>query len=224
MALTTDDFSGAVFPPDFVWGAATSSYQIEGSRDLHGKGDSLWDRFTATAGTIEDGSHGDIACDHYIRWRDDIAVLSELGLSSYRFSISWPRILPGGTGAVNQAGLDFYSRLVDELLENDIAPNVTLYHWDLPQVLQDRGGWPDRMIVDAFVDYADIVSCHLGDRVMMWATLNEPWVAAKLGYEFGVHAPGLHDRLLALNAAHNLLVAHGQAVPVIRANLSLIHI
>lgn len=206
------------FPDGFIWGAATSSYQIEGGWDLHGKGESIWDRFTHTPGKIEDGATGEIACNHYNRWRDDIALLKLLGLSSYRFSISWPRILPQGTGSINQAGLDFYSRLVDELLEQDITPNATLYHWDLPQALEDRGGWPDRMIVDAFVDYAEIVSRHLGDRVKMWATLNEPWVVAKMGYEWGIHAPGHRDRLLAVNAAHHLLVAHGQSVPVIREN------
>lgn len=210
--------SEAVFPEDFLWGAATSSYQIEGAWNTHGKGESIWDRFANTPGKIEDGTNGNIACDHYVRWRDDIALLSSLGLASYRFSICWPRILPNGTGAVNQAGLDFYSRLVDELVEQGIAPNVTLYHWDLPQVLEDRGGWPDRMIVEAFVEYADIVSRCLGDRVKMWATINEPWVIAKLGYEWGVHAPGHRDRMLAVNAAHHLLLAHGKAVPVIHEN------
>lgn len=207
-----------VFPEGFFWGAATSSYQIEGAWDLHGKGESIWDRFSSTPGKIEDRSTGQVACDHYVRWRDDIDLLKTLGVSSYRFSISWPRILPAGTGEVNQNGLDFYSRLVDELLENNITPNVTLYHWDLPQVLEERGGWPERMIVDLFVEYADVVTRNLGDRVKIWATINEPWVVAKLGYEFGVHAPGYRDRLLAVKAAHHLLLAHGKAVPVIRGN------
>jgi beta-glucosidase len=206
------------FPEKFIWGAATSSYQIEGAWDLHGKGESIWDRFSNTTGKIEDRSTGQVACDHYVRWQDDVALLKTLGLSSYRFSISWPRILPSGTGKVNQTGLDFYSRLVDELLENNITPNATLYHWDLPQVLEERGGWPSRMIVDIFVEYVDVVTRYLGDRVKMWATINEPWVVAKLGYEFGNHAPGHRDRLMAVNAAHHLLLAHGKAVPVIREN------
>ncbi len=208
----------AEFPEGFLWGAATSSYQIEGAWDLHGKGESIWDRFVNTPGKIEDGSTGAVACDHYGHWRDDVALLSDMGLTSYRFSIAWPRILPAGTGTVNQAGLDFYSRLVDELLENGIAPNVTLYHWDLPQLLEDQGGWPDRMIVDAYVEYARVISRHLGDRVKMWATLNEPWVSATMGYEWGVHAPGRQDRTAAVYAAHHLLLAHGRAVPVIREN------
>jgi len=206
------------FPEGFLWGAATSAYQVEGGCDLHGKGESIWDRFSATPGKITDGSSGAVACDHYLRWRDDVDLLADLGLQSYRFSISWPRILPEGTGAVNQAGLDFYSRLVDALLERGITPNATLYHWDLPQVLQERGGWPDRMIIDAFVEYAGVITRHLGDRVKMWATLNEPWVVAKMGYEWGVHAPGVRDHLASANAAHHTLLAHGRAVPVIREN------
>lgn len=218
MSFKANGSTDMIFPSNFLWGAATSSYQIEGAWDSHGKGESIWDRFANTPGKIFDGTSGADACDHYARWQDDIALLVSLGLESYRFSIAWPRILPEGTGAVNQAGLDFYSRLVDKLLEAGIVPHATLYHWDLPQVLQDRGGWPERMIVDAFVNYADIVSSHLGDRVKMWATINEPWVVAKLGHEWGVHAPGHTDRLLAVNAAHHTLVAHGKAVPVIRAN------
>ena len=218
MAAVSDVSPAAAFPQGFLWGTATSSYQIEGAWDLHSKSESIWDRFANTPGKIEDGTSGAVACDHYIKWRDDIALLKTLGVSSYRFSISWPRILPAGTGAVNQAGLDFYSRLVDELLEHGIVPNVTLYHWDLPQILEDRGGWPDRFIVDAFVEYAGTVSQHIGDRVKMWATINEPWVVAKMGYEWGIHAPGHRDRLMAVKAAHHLLLAHGQAVPLIREN------
>ena len=165
------------FPSDFVWGAATSSYQIEGAWNEDGKGESIWDRFTHTPGKIEDGSTGDVACDHYHRWRDDVALLRDLNLDAYRFSIAWPRILPAGDDAtVNQKGLDFYSRLVDGLLEAGITPFVTLYHWDLPQALQDRGGWPARQTAEAFVRYADIVSAHLGDRVKHWITHNRALV------------------------------------------------
>ena len=210
--------SSATFPEGFLWGAATSSYQIEGAWQADGKGESIWDRFTHTPGKIEDATTGDVANNHYEHWESDIALMSQLGLHSYRFSIAWPRILPDGRGRVNQAGLDFYSRLVDSLLEAGIAPNATLYHWDLPQALQDAGGWPERSTVDAFVEYADVVTRRLGDRVPMWATFNEPWVIAILGHELGVHAPGHHSQAEAVRAAHHLLLAHGQALPVIRAN------
>ncbi|GAI06788.1 unnamed protein product [marine sediment metagenome] len=158
------------FPDDFVWGAATSAYQIEGAWDEDGKGESIWDHFCHTTGTIEDGSTGDVACDHYHRWPEDITLMKELGLKAYRFSVSWPRILPAGRGKVNQAGLDFYSRLVDGLLEAGIEPFLTLYHWDLPQSLQDEGGWAARSTAEAFVEYADVLSRHLGDRVKHWIT------------------------------------------------------
>ncbi len=206
------------FPEGFVWGTATSSYQIEGAWDEDGKGESIWDRFSHTAGTIEDGSSGDVACDHYHRWPEDVALIKSLGIQAYRFSISWPRILPTGRGKVNQAGLDFYSRLVDGLLEAGIAPCVTLYHWDLPQPLQDEGGWPVRPTAEAFADYADVVSRHLGDRVKCWMTHNEPWVAAFVGHAEGRHAPGIRDWPSALRASHHLLLSHGWAVPVIRRN------
>ncbi len=206
------------FPTDFVWGAATASYQIEGAWDEDGKGESIWDRFSHTPGKVLDGDTGDVACDHYHRWIDDVALMKELGLDAYRFSISWPRILPSGSGVVNQPGVDFYDNLVDALLEAGIEPYVTLYHWDLPQALQDQGGWPNRMIVDAFVEYTDIVSRTLGDRVTHWITLNEPWVSAFVGYRDGRHAPGLADLNQAIAAAHNLLVSHGEAVPIIRQN------
>lgn len=207
------------FPKDFVWGVATSSYQIEGAWQTDGKSESIWDRFSHTPGKISDGTTGDDACQHYERWPEDIALMRALGVQSYRFSIAWPRILPHGRGPTNQPGLDFYSRLVDGLLEAGIAPHVTLYHWDLPQVLQDEGGWPERPIVDAFVEYADVVTRYLGDRVRMWTTFNEPWVIARLGYEFGVHAPGHQSQREAVRAGHHVLLAHGTAVPVIRANV-----
>ena len=206
------------FPTGFVWGAATSSYQIEGAVQEDGRGESIWDRFAHTPGKIADGSTGDVACDHYHRWREDIGLMKELGLHAYRFSIAWPRILPAGRGAVNQAGLDFYSRLVDGLLAAGITPFATLYHWDLPQALQDAGGWPVRATAEAFVEYADITSRALGDRVKNWITHNEPWCASLLSYQIGEHAPGWQDWPAALAAAHHLLLSHGWAVPVLRQN------
>ncbi len=208
----------ARFPDGFRWGAATASYQIEGAWDQDGKGESIWDRFSHTPGKIEGGDTGDVACDHYHRWREDLALMQELNLDAYRFSISWPRLLPAGRGRVNRAGLDFYSRLVDGLLEAGIEPFVTLYHWDLPQALQDWGGWPARDTAKAFVEYTDLASRALGDRVQHWMTLNEPQVVAVLGYKKGLHAPGLTDTGQALATAHHLLLAHGWAVPVLRAN------
>jgi beta-glucosidase len=207
-----------IFPQGFLWGAATASYQIEGAWDKDGKGESIWDRFSHTPGKIRNGDTGDVACDHYHLWRTDLQLMKELGLKAYRFSLSWPRILPTGRGKVNQAGLDFYSRLVDGLLAADILPFATLYHWDLPQSLQDEGGWPARSTAEAFVEYADLVSRHLGDRVHHWMTHNEPSVAAFEGYWEGGHAPGIQDRLAALAAAHHLLLSHGWSVPVIRRN------
>jgi len=208
----------ASFPADFIWGVATAAYQIEGAWDEDGKGESIWDRFSHTPGKIAHGDTGDVACDHYHRWREDVALMKELGLHAYRFSISWPRLLPEGRGRVNAAGLDFYSRLVDALLEAEIEPFITLYHWDLPQALQDRGGWPERATAEAFVEYADLVTRKLGDRVKHWITLNEPFVSAFVGYLEGRHAPGHSDLDEALAAAHHLLLAHGWAVPTIRRN------
>jgi beta-glucosidase len=208
------------FPPGFLWGIATAAYQIEGAWNEDGKGESIWDRFSHTPGQIENGDTGDIACDHYHRWREDVALMRRLGVQAYRFSISWPRVLPAGRGAVNQAGLDFYDRLVDALLEAGIQPFVTLYHWDLPQALQDLGGWGERDVCGWFADYAALMACRLGDRVRHWATFNEPWVAAFVGYRDGRHAPGLKDEKLALQAAHHLLVAHGLATQAIRAAAS----
>ena len=206
------------FPSRFVWGAATASYQIEGAWDEGGKGESIWDRFSHTPGHVVNGDMGDVACDHYHRWHEDVALMSGLGLKAYRFSVAWPRILPAGRGAVNPSGIDFYSRLVDALLDAGIVPFATLYHWDLPQALQDAGGWPARMIVDAFCQYAAIVSQALGDRVRHWITLNEPWVSAFVGYRDGRHAPGHTELGEALAAAHHLLLAHGQGLKVIREN------
>jgi len=206
------------FPAQFLWGSATSSYQIEGAYNEDGRGESIWDRFAKTPGKIIDGSNGDVACDHYHRWRDDLVLMKELGLQAYRFSIAWPRILPEGRGRINQQGLDFYSRLVDGLLELDIQPFATLYHWDLPQILEDQGGWPARATAEAFVEYADIVSRTLGDRVKYWITHNEPWCASILSYKIGEHAPGRQEWPAALAASHHLLLSHGWTVPVLRQN------
>ncbi|MBN2146325.1 MAG: beta-glucosidase [Anaerolineales bacterium] len=206
------------FPPGFYWGAATSAYQIEGGWNADGKGESIWDRFAHTPGKIIDQTTGDVACDHYHHWVEDVQLMRELGLNAYRFSINWPRILPNGRGSINQAGLAYYSRLVDALLDAGITPFVTLYHWDLPQALQEQGGWPARHTAEIFVEYADVVSRHLGDRVKHWMTHNEPSVVAFNGHADGVHAPGLKDNSLVLPVAHHLLLSHGWAVPVIRQN------
>jgi len=204
------------FPEGFLWGAATASYQIEGAWQEDGKGESIWDRFSHTPGKIDNGDTGDIAADHYHRWQADIDLMADLGLKAYRFSVAWPRILPQGYGKVETRGLDFYNRLVDGLLAADIEPWATLYHWDLPQALQDRGGWPARDTAKAFADYAEVVARSLGDRVKHWMTLNEPWVSSMLGYDHGIHAPGHTDREEATCAAHHLLLGHGWAVPLIR--------
>jgi beta-glucosidase len=204
------------FPPDFLFGAATSAYQIEGSPLADGAGPSIWHRFSHTPGHTNDGETGDVACDHYHRWKDDVALMRELGLGAYRFSISWSRILPDGTGAVNERGLDFYRRLVDELLEAGIQPNATLYHWDLPAALDDRGGWLNRDVSWWFADYAQVVFRALDDRVAMWATLNEPWVTSDGGYLHGTLAPGHRNHFEAPLAAHNQLRAHAAAVQAYR--------
>lgn len=211
------------FPSDFLWGAATAAYQIEGAWNADGKGESIWDRFSHTPGKIDNGDTGDVACDHYHRYAEDIALMRQLGLKAYRFSISWPRVIPARQGAVNPAGLDFYDRLVDGLLAADIQPFVTLYHWDLPQALQDGGGWGNRDVCGYFADYAATVVRRLGDRVRYWVTLNEPAVSAFAGHRDGGHPPGLRDEKLALQAAHHLLVAHGLAVQAIRATQSEPH-
>jgi beta-glucosidase len=206
------------FPESFTWGAATSAFQIEGGWNEDGKGESIWDRFCRTPGKIADGLDGTQACDHIHRWESDLDIIADMGLGSYRFSISWPRVIPEGDGAPNPAGLDFYDRLVDGLLGRGITPYITLFHWDLPQLLQDRGGWSNRKTVDAFVDYTSVVTRRLGDRVNRWITHNEPWVFAFVGHLFGAHAPGTEDLATALNVAHNLLLSHGRAVPVIKDN------
>ena len=201
------------FPPGFVWGAATSAFQIEGGRE-DGKGQSIWDTFS-DQGRLRDP--GDVACDHYHRWPEDVALMKDLGLDAYRMSIAWTRVIPEGTGAVNQKGLDFYKRLIDAVLDAGITPWVTLHHWDLPQALQDKGGWADRSTVDAFVTYVEVVATALGDRVSHWITQNEPWVAATLGYIEGIFAPGISNWRLGLMAGHHILLSHGRAIPAICA-------
>ncbi len=209
--------AGLVFPPGFTFGSATAAYQVEGAAREDGRGPSIWDTFSHTPGKVRDGDTGDVACDHYHRWEADLDLMAELGLDAYRFSIAWSRIMPTGTGSVNQAGLDFYSRLVDGLLERGIRPVATLYHWDLPQTLEDAGGWPTRATADAFEDYAAVVGAALGDRVHTWTTLNEPWCSAYLGYGQGGHAPGRTEPAAALAAVHHLNLAHGRAVQALRA-------
>ncbi len=205
------------FPVDFIWGAATASYQIEGAAHEDGRGESVWDRFCATPGKVRNGDSGDQACDFYHRYPDDVALMKELGLDAFRFSIAWPRIVPTGRGAVNQAGLDFYDRLVDELLAHDIEPFATLFHWDTPQALEDAGGWPARATAEAFAEYTEAVVRRLGDRVHHWITHNEPWVYAWIGHSWGHHAPGRTSEADAVAAAHHLLLSHGWAVDIIRA-------
>jgi len=207
-----------VFPEGFLWGAATSAHQIEGAFREGGRGESIWDRYAKVAGNIADGSDASVACDHYHRWREDVALLRWLGVGAYRFSIAWPRVVPHGRGAVNSAGLDFYDALIDALLEAEIRPCVTLYHWDLPMALQSSGGWAARETAEAFVEYADAVSARLGDRVSHWATHNEPSCIATLGHENGEHAPGHRAPAEALRVAHHLLLSHGWAVEALRRN------
>ncbi len=204
------------WPVDFAWGAATAAYQIEGAFNEDGKGESIWDRFSHTPGKVHNGDTGDVACDHYHRYREDIALMKQIGLKAYRFSISWPRVVPNGRGAANPPGLDFYDRLVDELLEANIQPFPTLYHWDLPQALQDIGGWGNRDTCGYFADYAALMARRLADRVSHWTTFNEPWVSAFIGNYEGRHAPGLTYMKLAMHVTHHLLVAHGLATQAIR--------
>jgi beta-glucosidase len=204
-------------PPDFLWGVATSAYQIEGASGEDGRRDSIWDTFCRVPGAIAGGENGDVACDHYHRMPADVALIRELGVDAYRFSVAWPRVQPGGRGPANPAGLAFYDRLVDELLAAGLRPWLTLYHWDLPQELEDAGGWPARDTAYRFADYAALVFDRLGDRVVNWTTLNEPWCSAMLGYADGVHAPGRRDFAAAIHAAHHLLLGHGLAARGIRS-------
>lgn len=205
------------FPNNFLWGAATASYQIEGGYDEDGKGRSIWDTFTHIDGKVTDGTNGDIACDHYHRFESDVELMAELGLKAYRFSISWPRILPNGTGEVNQKGIDFYNKLIDKLLEKNIIPFITLYHWDLPQALEDKGGWRVKETAYAFGEYAKILAENFSDRVTNWITLNELWCSVFLGYEMGYHAPGCKESRKTVNQIyHNFMLGHGLAVQSIR--------
>ncbi len=206
------------FPDGFAWGTATASYQIEGAVDEDGRGPSIWDTFSHTPGKVLAGDTGDVADDHYHRYREDVELLAELGCTHYRFSVAWPRVQPDGRGALNERGLDFYQRLVETLLERGIQPYVTLYHWDLPQPLEDAGGWPERDTAARFAEYAQLVHQRLRDRVRRWTTLNEPWCSAFLGYAGGVHAPGRTEPAAAMRAAHHLLLGHGLAVQALRAS------
>ncbi|MFB7864949.1 MULTISPECIES: GH1 family beta-glucosidase [unclassified Streptomyces] len=207
------------FPSGFLWGAATAAYQIEGAAAEDGRTPSIWDTFSHTPGKVFQGHTGDVAVDHYHRFREDVRLMSELGLNAYRFSVSWSRVQPTGRGPAVQQGLDFYRRLVDELLEAGIEPALTLYHWDLPQELEDAGGWPERATAERFAAYAGLLADALGDRVSRWTTLNEPWCSAFLGYGSGVHAPGRTDPVAALRAAHHLNLGHGLAVQTLRSAL-----
>ncbi len=207
----------AAFPKGFFWGAATASYQIEGAWNEDGKGESIWDRFTHTPGNINNSDNGDVACDSYHRWRDDIALLRAMNLNSYRFSLSWPRIQPAGSGPANPKGLDYYSRLIDALVEAHIRPMVTLYHWDLPQALQDAGGWPNRDLVGRYSDYIQIVAKALGDRVSDWMLFNEPIAFTDLGYLDGTHAPGHKSMLEFLRATHVVNLAQGEGFRALKS-------
>ncbi|WP_330460767.1 GH1 family beta-glucosidase [Streptomyces sp. NBC_00820] len=224
----------AALPHDFLWGTATSAYQIEGAVAEDGRSPSIWDTFSHTPGRIDNDDHGDVACDHYHRWPEDIGLMRRLGVNAYRLSVAWPRVMPEGNGPVNAKGLAFYDRLTDALLDAGITPSVTLYHWDLPQVLQDRGGWPERETAERFAAYASVVAERLGDRVKHWATLNEPSCSAWIGHLEGRMAPGLTDLTAAVRASYHLLLGHGLATQAIRVaapgarigivnNLSTVH-
>ncbi len=205
------------FPDGFNWGSATASYQVEGAFDVGGRSASIWDTFSKTPGKVVRGDNGDTACDHYNRYLEDIQIMKDLGMQSYRFSIAWPRIMPNGIGEVNQEGIDFYNRLIDALLEAGIQPTATLYHWDLPQALQDKGGWANREIVQQFADYATLCAEAFGDRVANWITINEPWCVTWLGNFWGVHAPGLKDLDTSIAVAHHTALAHAEATRALRA-------
>ena len=206
------------FPPGFLWGVATASYQVEGAVAEDGRGPSIWDTFSHTPGLTHNGDNGDQAVDHYHRFADDVALMAELGVNAYRFSISWPRILPEGTGRINEAGIDFYRRLCKELIGAGITPAATLYHWDLPQALQDRGGWLNRESVDWFARYASVAKESLGDLIQVWTTLNEPWCSAFLGHSSGEHAPGIKESPKSFVAAHHLMLAHHAGIRAMRAS------
>jgi len=208
-----------IFPPGFVWGAATAAYQVEGAVRENGRGASIWDTFSHTVGKTFNGDTGDIACDHYHRYPDDIGLMRELGITGYRFSIAWSRVFPSGSGRPNEAGLDFYKRLVEELRQSGIEPWATLYHWDLPQALQDQGGWANRDTAARFGEYAHTMAVALGGEVHRWITINEPWVAAFLGHLTGEHAPGLRSLPTALAAAHHLLLAHAEGLAALRSEM-----
>lgn len=218
------DFAPIVFPSGFFWGAATAAYQIEGAWDEDGKGESIWDRFAHRVGTIKGGTTGDDACDSYHRIDEDVALLRELGCNSYRFSIAWPRVQPRGFGAVEQRGLDHYRRLTDALLAAGIRPLPTLYHWDLPQALEDAGGWPARDTAERFAEFAAIVTGALGDRIEQWATFNEPWIFTRLGYLAGIHAPGRTDAAAFLRATHTVNLAHGLATRAMKATRAALRV
>jgi len=208
--------SSLTFPPGFLWGAATSAYQIEGAAAQDGRGPSIWDTYARVPGAVLGAETGDVACDHYHRWPEDLDLMRAMNLNAYRFSVAWPRVMPEGTGRINPAGLDFYERLVDGALERGLEPHVTLYHWDLPQALQDRGGWAHPDIPGWFTEYALAVSGRLGDRIASYATFNEPWCTAELGYHVGRHAPGIRDLRTSLLASYHIQLAHGQAIRALR--------
>ena len=216
-AFPANQFVPFQFPKDFLWGCATASYQIEGAWKEDGKGESIWDRFSHTVGKVKGGDTGDVACDSYHRYKEDIAIAKKLNLKSYRISVSWPRIQADGTGKPNQKGLDYYKRVTDALHEAGIRPLVTVYHWDLPQALQDKGGWPNRDIIGHFTEYCEIVTRALSDRVNQWAIFNEPWVFTFLGYSRGIHAPALKDFAACMRATHVVNIAQGQAFRAIKA-------
>lgn len=200
----------------FVWGVATSSYQIEGAANIDGRGESIWDTFCRVPGKVANGDNGDVACDHYHRYNEDLDLMKWLGVDAYRFSVAWPRVIPNGTGAINKAGLDFYDRVIDGALERGIQPWLTMYHWDLPEALQKRGGWENRESVEWFGEYAQLLTSRFGDRVKNWMTLNEPLCSAWIGHLYGAMAPGITDLKTALNASHHLFMSHGLATQIIR--------
>ena len=205
---------------EFLWGVATSSYQIEGAANEDGRGQSIWDTFCKVPGKVANFDNGDIACDHYHRFKEDLDLMKWMGVKAYRFSVAWPRVIPDGVGKINEMGLDFYDRLIDSLLDREIAPWLTMYHWDLPEALQLRGGWNNREILEWFGAYAEVLTSRFGDRVKNWMTLNEPLCSAWLGHLYGDMAPGIKDLQTALNVSHNLLMSHGLACQVIRSNVS----